>query len=117
MADRVLPALLVFPIVRKSVHDELVYPVESDPFVLGVLDGHGDKGYIRVRWFHHVFGGVVQLVWLMVRPRSGRVPRVPRVLVVRVGRVGPRVRSRRRDAGGARGRDRLPVVRILVFPE
>ena len=93
--DGVLPTLLVFAVVRKPFHDELVDAVEGDLLVLRVLDGHRDQGYVRVRRLDHVFGRG-ELV-LLVRP--GRVS-IPRVLFVSV-----RIR---------RG---VPIVSVLVVAE
>ena len=55
MADRVLPALLVLPVVGEAIHDELVDPVQRDLLLRSrALDGHGDQGDVRIRRFHHV---------------------------------------------------------------
>jgi len=111
VANRILPALLVLPVVGKAVHDELINTVEGDLFVGRVLDGHGDEGDVRVRRFHHVLvGGVVAAVGGEPGGRHGGrrrvrrgVRRVPgcghrrRVLLVRVAggvvRVGHGVRA------------------------
>uniref|UniRef100_A0A182Q5E9 Uncharacterized protein n=1 Tax=Anopheles farauti TaxID=69004 RepID=A0A182Q5E9_9DIPT len=79
VAYRVLPALLVVPIVREPVHDVLVDTVQRDLLISRVLDGHRDEGDVGVRGFHH----------LLVLVRSGQCVgragvRVPRVLIVRV---------------------------------
>lgn len=56
MADRVLPALLVFPVVRETIHDELIDTVQGDLLLRRrALNGHGDQGDVRIRRFHHVF--------------------------------------------------------------
>ena len=44
MADGVLPALFVLPVVREPLHDELVDAVKGDTLLRVVLDGHGDEG-------------------------------------------------------------------------
>ena len=43
VTDRVLPALFVFSIVGEAIHDELVDAVQSDFFLVGVLDRHCDQ--------------------------------------------------------------------------
>ena len=55
MTDRVLPALFILPIVRKTIHDELVDPVQRDLFLRSrTLNGHGDKSDVGIRRLHHV---------------------------------------------------------------
>lgn len=63
MTNRILPALLVFQVVGKAFHDELVNSIESDFPVWRVLDGHSDESDVRVggllwlisslKFFHH----------------------------------------------------------------
>lgn len=60
MTDGVLPTLFVVSVVGEALHDELVNTVECGLFVRAILDRHGNKGYIRIRWLHHVFLGVVR---------------------------------------------------------
>ena len=48
VADGILPALLVVPVVGELVHDELVDAVERDLLVGRVLDGHGDERDVRI---------------------------------------------------------------------
>lgn len=52
----VLPALLVFPIEGKLVHDVLVDAVQGDLLLRRCLDCHRDEGDIRVRRFDHLSG-------------------------------------------------------------
>jgi len=49
VSDRVLPALLVLPVVRKQVHDELVDLVQCTHLVRRVLNGEGDEGDVGIR--------------------------------------------------------------------
>lgn len=49
VAQRVLPALRVFPVVREPVHDELVNLAEWEHLLRAALDGHGRQGDVRVR--------------------------------------------------------------------
>lgn len=51
MSDGVLPALLVFPVIRKVAHYVFVDSVESQTFLRTVPDGHHDQGVVAVRWF------------------------------------------------------------------
>uniref|UniRef100_A0A182ILT3 Uncharacterized protein n=1 Tax=Anopheles atroparvus TaxID=41427 RepID=A0A182ILT3_ANOAO len=77
--DRVLPALLVVPVVREPVHDVLVDAVQRDLLVRRVLDRHRDQRDVRVRRLHHL------LVLVRCGQGVGRAGvRVPGVLVVRV---------------------------------
>jgi len=110
--DRVLPALLVLPVVREPLHDELIDTVERAPLVRRVLYGHRYQGDVRVRRLDHVLGRGrscrhhVMVVMVMRRLVTGRrVVPVPGVLLVRAwirGRVGrARVHAR-------------PVVRVLI---
>lgn len=50
MPDRVLPALLVLPIEREQVHDELVDLGQREHLGGRVLDGHGDQADVGVGW-------------------------------------------------------------------
>lgn len=54
VANGVLPALLVVPVVRESVHDVLVDAVESHFLVRSILDGHCDEGDVGVGGLHHL---------------------------------------------------------------
>jgi len=110
--DRVLPALLVLPVVREPLHDELVDTVERAPFVRRVLYGHRYQGDVRIGRLDHVLGRgrgrrhhvmVVMVVRRLVTGR--RVVSVPGVLLVRA-----RIRGR---VGRARVHARS-VVRVLV---
>lgn len=47
--DRVLPALLVLPVEREQVHDELVDLAQREHLARRVLDGHRDERDVRVR--------------------------------------------------------------------
>ena len=49
--DGVLPALLVLPVERKEVHDELVDLGQSEHPRRRVLDGHGDEADVRIGRF------------------------------------------------------------------
>ena len=46
--DRVLPSLLILPVKRKQVHDELVDVAQRQHFRRRVLNGHRDEGNVRV---------------------------------------------------------------------
>ena len=70
VADRVLPALLVVPVVGEPVHDELVDAAQGQPLLGRTADGHRDQGDVgegrllcpfprRARWSR---GREVQLV-------------------------------------------------------
>jgi len=48
VADRVLPALTVVAIVRKTIHDELIDAIECDAVIVGLLDGHDDQCDVRI---------------------------------------------------------------------
>lgn len=50
VADRILPSLSIFTVVRKSIHNELVDSVESDFLVGSWLNGHSDQSDVRIRW-------------------------------------------------------------------
>lgn len=131
MTDRVLPALFVFTIVRKSVHDELINAVKRDSLVWWLLDRHGYQCDVGIRGFHHVLGWM-----LLVRPEavvagcSCRCISVARILFItgcrwrvtgggcscsgRGGRV--HVRCRRGRSGCIAGRcgTRAAIVRVLL---
>ena len=47
--DGILPPLLVLPIEREKVHDELVDLRQSQHFRGRVLDGHRDERYVTVK--------------------------------------------------------------------
>ncbi len=49
VAKRVLPALCVFPIKRKPVHDELVNFAEREHLLRATLNGHSGERNIRIR--------------------------------------------------------------------
>ena len=49
MSDGVLPALTVVLVVRKVLGDVLVDPVQGQPLLRAVLDGHHDHGVVAVR--------------------------------------------------------------------
>lgn len=49
VTDRILPALLVLPVVWEQVHDELIDFGQSQHFGIGLLDGHCDQADVRVR--------------------------------------------------------------------
>lgn len=61
VAQRVLPALSVLPVVREPVHDELVDVTEGEHLLRTALDGHGRQGDVGVRWL---------LVTVRVPPRA-----------------------------------------------
>ena len=65
VSQGVLPSLGVFPVVRESIHDELVYFTEWQHFLPAALDRHGGEGDVGVRWL---------LVAVRVSPRT-RHPR------------------------------------------
>lgn len=44
--DGVLPALLVFPVVGKVLHDELIDPIEGQALLRTLADGHHDEGVV-----------------------------------------------------------------------
>lgn len=49
MAQGVLPALGVFPVIRKAVHDKLVDLAERKHLLRTTLDGHSGEGNVGVR--------------------------------------------------------------------
>lgn len=49
VAKGVLPALCVFPIIRKTVHDELVNFAEREHLLRATLNGHRGQRNIRIR--------------------------------------------------------------------
>ncbi len=51
VSKRVLPALGVFPIVRKAVHDKLVYLAKWKHLLRAALDSHCGEGNVGVRRF------------------------------------------------------------------
>lgn len=48
MSDRILPALLVFSVVREIVHNESVDTAEGQPLPRRGRDGHGDEGDVGI---------------------------------------------------------------------
>ena len=48
MPDRVLPTLLVLPIEREQIHDELVDFAQGQHLLRRVLDGHRDEADVAV---------------------------------------------------------------------
>lgn len=74
MSYTVLPALFIFSVEWKPVHDKLVYPVQSDFFVRLALNGHRDEGDIAVGWFDHVFGRLMRGAVVGVRGRATHGP-------------------------------------------
>lgn len=49
MPDRVLPALLILPIEREQIHDELIDLREGQHLVRCILYRHGDQADVRIR--------------------------------------------------------------------
>lgn len=47
--DGVLPALLVLPVIREVLHDELVDAVEREPLLGTLSDGHHDERVVAER--------------------------------------------------------------------
>ncbi|MPC28380.1 hypothetical protein E2C01_021584 [Portunus trituberculatus] len=108
VANGVLPPLLVFPIVRKPLHDELVDAVQSDALLGVVLDGHGNESDVRVGRLHHVLGRGVLLCGVAIGMVAAHST-VP-VITVGIGSHGGHLLQRRRRVGGGR----MTVVRLLV---
>ena len=101
VADGVLPALLVLPVVREVLHDELVDAVEREPLLGALPDGHHDQGVVAERRFviFPVFPAVGTGTVLLLRrlgavPLSTSVPLlVPVLLLARFLRVQSRGRG------------------------
>ena len=51
VSDRVLPALAILVIVRKSLHDELINSVQSNSVIGRVFNSHGNQSYVGVGRF------------------------------------------------------------------
>lgn len=51
MPNGVLPTLLVLPVKREQIHDELVDLRQCQHLVGCVLYRHGDQTDVRIRWF------------------------------------------------------------------
>lgn len=49
MPDRVLPALLVVLVVREIAHNELIYPIQGQPFLVTAANGHHNQSVITER--------------------------------------------------------------------
>ena len=49
--DRILPTLLILPVKREQVHDELIDVAQSQHFRGRILNGHRDQRNIRIRRF------------------------------------------------------------------
>lgn len=95
--DGVLPALLVLPVERKQVHDELVDLRQGEHPLRVVLDGHGDEGDVGVGRLGVGVGAAVGLV----RPGALQGGGVGR------GGVAPQLGAA--AAHGAHGGQRGPV--------
>lgn len=54
MSNGVLPALFILPIVRKSVHDKLIYSAKCYFLLWRALDSHGNERDVRVRRLDHL---------------------------------------------------------------
>lgn len=54
MTNRVLPALFILSVVRKSVHDELIYSAQRYFLLWRALDGHGNERDVGVRRLNHL---------------------------------------------------------------
>lgn len=71
VSDGVLPALLVLPVVREVLHDELVDAVERQPLLWALPDGHHDQRVVAERRF--VVLPVLPAVVVAVVPRGVRL--------------------------------------------
>lgn len=54
MTNRVLPALFILSVVRKSVHDELIYSAQCYFLLWRALYGHGNERDVGVRRLNHL---------------------------------------------------------------
>lgn len=54
MSNRVLPALFILPIVRKSVHDKLIYSAKCYFLLWRALDSHSNERDVRIRRLDHL---------------------------------------------------------------
>lgn len=78
MPNRVLPALFIFPIVRKSVHDELIYSAKCYFLLWRALYSHGNERNVRIRRLDHL----MSLMWYMLSSRDRRVKAIlPRLIL------------------------------------
>lgn len=50
VADGVLPALLVFPVIREVFHNELIDAVQREPLLGALPDGHHNQSIVAKRW-------------------------------------------------------------------
>ena len=64
MPDRVLPSLLILSVIRKKVHDPLIYFGQCHHFVGVLLDRHRYQRNVRIGWFRVCVlpSGVVRVV-------------------------------------------------------
>lgn len=95
MPNRVLPALFILPIVRKSVHDELIYSAKCYFLLWRALYSHGNERYVRVRRLDHL----VSLMRHMLRTRNRRIKAILPCLILSVcgtvhGEMNRRIRGR-----------------------
>lgn len=93
MSNGVLPALLVLPVVGKSVHDVAVYAGEGEPAPGAAADGHSDQSDVRVGGLLWAgppgYGRRWQVQWRAVQGCLGQVVQVEGVQCVPVEHPPP----------------------------
>ena len=78
MSNRVLPALFILPIVRKSVHDKLIYSAKCYFLLWRALDSHSNERDVRIRRLNHL----VSLMWHMLSAWNRRIKTIlPRLIL------------------------------------
>lgn len=97
MPNRVLPALFILSVVRKSVHDELIYPTKCYFLLWGALYSHGNERNVRIRRLYHL----VSLMWYTLSVRDRRIKAILPRLILSVcgihGEMNRRIRGRTRS--------------------
>lgn len=97
MPNRVLPALFILPIVRKSVHDELIYSAECYFLLWRALYSHGNECNVRVRRLHHL----VSLMRHMLSARNRWIKTILPRLILSVCGINRKMNRRIRGRTGS----------------